>query len=199
MTDFNILKNFVLNSNLIESIYAIKGEYEYDNHLNITIKIEEASNKGIIVHPLTIHSELMKNVINHPGNYRIVKIWVGDEDDFIGVLYIEKNMSKWFDSLKNDILNLQKIKIIDTETKINIENLSWHYHHWFECIHPFIDGNGRTGRLILNNIRRVFDLPWLIIKGTPPNEKILIKEHKEYYDSIKNWKNKNKNVLITKL
>lgn len=35
-----------------------------------------------------------------------------------------------------------------------------HHHAWFERIHPFVDGNGRTGRLVLNFM--------LLQRGYPP-------------------------------
>jgi Fic family protein len=44
-------------------------------------------------------------------------------------------------------------------------------HHRFECIHPFIDGNGRTGRLALNLL--------LVRLGYPPV--IVFKRHREAY------------------
>lgn len=44
-------------------------------------------------------------------------------------------------------------------------------HHRFECVHPFIDGNGRTGRLALNLL--------LVRLGHPPV--IVFKRHREAY------------------
>jgi Fic family protein len=44
-------------------------------------------------------------------------------------------------------------------------------HHRFECIHPFIDGNGRTGRLAMNLL--------LVRLGYPPV--IVFKRHREAY------------------
>ncbi len=42
---------------------------------------------------------------------------------------------------------------------------SWKAHHVrFEKIHPFIDGNGRMGRILLNWQRASVDLPLLVIK-----------------------------------
>ena len=49
------------------------------------------------------------------------------------------------------------------------------FHLEFEGIHPFIDGNGRTGRLILN-----LDL---IRNGYPPIN-VKFTERKRYYDAF---------------
>ncbi|MDE1855896.1 MAG: Fic family protein [Candidatus Micrarchaeota archaeon] len=49
-------------------------------------------------------------------------------------------------------------------------------HNQFEVIHPFQDGNGRVGRLILNNI--------LLKYGLPPVN-IELKNRKAYYDALR--------------
>lgn len=60
------------------------------------------------------------------------------------------------------------------ETMNSIERIA-RFHLEFEGIHPFIDGNGRTGRLILN-----LDL---IRNGYPPIN-IKFTDRKRYYDSF---------------
>jgi Fic family protein len=58
-----------------------------------------------------------------------------------------------------------------------LERIAW-FHLVFEGIHPFIDGNGRTGRLIMN-----FDL---MQNGYPPvNIKFI--DRKRYYDAFDNY------------
>ncbi len=51
-------------------------------------------------------------------------------------------------------------------------------HNQFENIHPFADGNGRVGRIILNNI---------LIKQEFPPININIKNQLEYYDSLQEY------------
>ena len=56
---------------------------------------------------------------------------------------------------------VSEIKKIDKE---NIINLSAKIHAGFEKIHPFSDGNGRVGRLLMNAIFLEFNFAPAIIK-----------------------------------
>jgi len=49
-------------------------------------------------------------------------------------------------------------------------------HAFFEEIHPFIDRNGRTGRILLNYILRSKGYPLVIIKGTDKKSRFTTKD-----------------------
>jgi len=53
-------------------------------------------------------------------------------------------------------------------------------HNQFENIHPFQDGNGRVGRLLLNNI---------LLKHNLPPVNIELKKRSEYYRSLQAYEN----------
>jgi len=57
-------------------------------------------------------------------------------------------------------------------------------HNQFELIHPFEDGNGRVGRLILNNV---------LIKHKLPPVNIELKNRRTYYNALRSYQ-KNRNI-----
>jgi fido (protein-threonine AMPylation protein) len=60
------------------------------------------------------------------------------------------------------------------------------HHAWFERIHPFVDGNGRVGRLVLNFL--------LVQRGYPPA--VILKEQRSrYLKALRNADNGNPQPL----
>lgn len=121
------------------------------------------------------------------GNYRKIQNYIGD---MIRVTYIPcspeevpERMEKYINELQKDhARDLGNIK----SSKINwielFHNLAKH-HIEFEKIHPFIDGNGRTGRLLL-----IYEM---ISLGLLPMD-IRYEERDRYYAAIKIYSEKDK-------
>ncbi len=91
---------------------------------------------------LETHGILMKDLAYaSPGRYRDVRVRVGN--------HIPPNPSL-VPSLMNELFDF-----IHTNENSEVITAAW-AHICFESIHPFADGNGRTGRSLVNNI---FNLP----------------------------------------
>jgi Fic family protein len=93
---------------------------------------------------------------------------------------------------------------IFVEKNFNLEYLSL-LHGFFEEIHPFSDGNGRTGRILLNYFLISKGYPPVIIKGDEDNKKLYYKGLEEIdiqlSEIFKKYENKppKKEEVINKL
>jgi Fic family protein len=109
-----------------------------------------------------LHSFVLINDAKNKGSYRTVEVAIlGAAHALTPHYLIREEMERLLDDYKN---MKQSKHIIEAAAE---------FHLRFEGIHPFIDGNGRTGRLILNLE--------LIKKGFLPVN-IKFADRKKYYD-----------------
>ena len=111
-----------------------------------------------------IHSLVLMNRPEDKGVYRRIPVRImGAYTEPVQPYMIEPKMTEL---LENNMARENKMSIIERIALFHLE---------FEGIHPFIDGNGRTGRLILN-----LDL---IRNGYPPIN-VKFTDRKRYYDAF---------------
>lgn len=126
---------------------------------------------------LNIHSLVLIDRPEAKGKYRNVPVRILGTNAKPSEPYLIKpqieNLLNWYNQIKIDII--EKIAL---------------FHLKFESIHPFLDGNGRIGRLILN-----FEL---MKQGFPPIN-IKYKDRRRYYDAFKAYKETEDSSLMTDL
>jgi Fic family protein len=76
------------------------------------------------------------------------------------VVTLLRELVNWYNKYKNEYPGILLAAVI---------------HNQFENIHPFADGNGRVGRILLNNV--------LLKNGLPPLN-IDLKNQREYYETL---------------
>lgn len=90
-----------------------------------------------------IHYTLMQHESKaNPGEFRTVQNWIGSKDKK-NARYVAPSIEKMQDLL-GKLEKFMHNKTIDPLIKIAIT------HYQFEAIHPFIDGNGRLGRIMID-------------------------------------------------
>ena len=126
-----------------------------------------------------IHEVLMENVRGQdktPGEFRHSQNWIGPANCSLkDARYIPPNV----DDMQNAMSDLDKFinENLDYDPLIRVALI----HYQFETIHPFLDGNGRIGRLLI--------LLYLMEQGLLAKPVIYIsyflkKNQVEYYDRI---------------
>lgn len=119
---------------------------------------------------LIAHKTMMQSLVDHPGQWRTGGVGVFGEAGCIHVAppanLVPTLIAELFEWLKC------------SDDHLLIRSCVFHYE--FEFIHPFIDGNGRTGRLwqslILSKLHPLF--------SHLPVENMVYTNQQEYYDAI---------------
>lgn len=135
----------------------IEGEYSneaYRDHLDAWDKTRSWGNTISLNKLLDCHKELLKTLRpDIAGKLRNVDVWIGGKpcpSPYKAAAMLEE----WIKKYKNvNVFNGAE----------DIEEAIWQAHIEYENIHPFEDGNGRTGRCIMNWQRMMHGLPIIII------------------------------------
>jgi len=126
-----------------------------------------------------IHAVLLENVRGqekNPGEFRRSQNWIGGQGSTLkNARYIPPNL----EDMENAMSDLEKYINADDGTAPLIKAALLHYQ--FETIHPFLDGNGRVGRLLITLFlleKKVLTVPALYISY------FLKRNRLEYYDRM---------------
>ena len=121
---------------------------------------------------LLAHTMLMEEILKNAGNYRTSNVGVGSEDGVVHVAPPHAQVS----NLMQQLFSWLKTSDIHPLIKSSI------FHYEFEFIHPFIDGNGRIGRLWQSLIL----YEWKSIFSAIPIESVVKDTQQGYYDALEN-------------
>lgn len=131
------------------------------------------------------HGILMENVRGRekrPGEFRHSQNWIGGEGSTLKTArYIPPNP----EDMENAMSDLEKYMNGDDTLDYLVRIALIHYQ--FETIHPFLDGNGRIGRLLITLFlmeKKVLTTPALYVSY------FLKKNRVEYYDRMTGVRNK---------
>ena len=131
------------------------------------------------------HEVLMSGVRGqekNPGEFRTSQNWIGSAGSSLkNARYIPPNP----EDMINAMSDLEKYINSDDSLDMLIQAALLHYQ--FETIHPFLDGNGRVGRLLITLFlmeKKVLNSPALYISY------YLKKNRIEYYDRMSEVRNK---------
>jgi Fic family protein len=159
----------ILSNGELKRKVNIREIYEAKNLAQITETLLEKNNQKLSVKwILELHKILLTNIDNTiAGRFRTGKEWVR-VGNHLGANPLFVN------TLMNDLVNHYN-KEINQDFLDKIAR----FHAEFETIHPFCDGNGRIGRVLINLQLANLNLPPIIIQNKS--------KRKDYYPLFVNY------------
>lgn len=189
------LSEFIANSNAIEgSTLTVKDTYNYlfedvtpsgasKKELFMATNLLEAWNYVEINNSrmpsekdlLELHKLVNKGIEEQAtlGQYKKVQNYIG-ETLTTSHLFVKEKMRKLIRWIHSAARNINEFEA------------AFQSHAQFEIIHPFVDGNGRVGRLLLN---------WILIKHRLEPLAIRVKDRAEYIEALENSRKGKKEAI----
>ena len=160
----------------------LKDHLEAVGHRDAFLYVQEIAQSNVAISESVIkniHSLVLMNRPEDKGVFRKIPVRImGAYTEPVQPYLIEP---KIFELIATNEERANTMHIIERIARFHLE---------FEGIHPFIDGNGRTGRLLLN-----LDL---IQNGFPPIN-VKFTDRKRYYDAFDAYYKENNHLPMTEL
>lgn len=174
-----LLKDGIISSHRSSTEHnEIERLFKAWNEMLNTLKTNKVPSEELIIN---IHNTIFLGC-ESAGKYRQMNIPIGDmfDNPFLTPNFekVEQLMKEYISNIQNDLSNMFKLKKDNSIDWSDTFNTLAKHHIEFERIHPFIDGNGRVGRLLLN-----FELMSL---GLAPID-IRYDISKNYYSAFKKY------------
>jgi Fic family protein len=179
--------NKAITQNIAYGSKPIKDYIEAKNHADaFKVVLQLSDNKRNITENdiLAIHKQILKGIDeDFSGRYRNVRVRIS------GSQTILPNSAKVYDLMRDFMKWLKTSKLCPIQKAL-------YAHLKFVSIHPFIDGNGRTARLLINLILLKNGLLPLIIRPRDRNQYVDVIEEAQLTGSSKNYDKFMLNVYI---
>jgi Fic family protein len=191
-----------LNPSIVRKLndqFALEWTYNSNAIEGNTLSLQETEiviNNGITIGGKTVNEHL--EAINHREGISLIERIIENQQELSEdvIKDVHRIILKGIDDLEAGCYRRTNVRIVgarmippqavkinklmeelmtwyyENMTVLSIPELSAQFHYKFVCIHPFIDGNGRVARLLMNLI--------LMKNGFPPTV-ILKVDRKKYY------------------
>ncbi|MBS3073930.1 Fic family protein [Candidatus Pacearchaeota archaeon] len=162
--------DIIINEGLTPEGKTIKEINEAKNHLEAVKFLKDYKGKLNELLILRLHAIILKNISeNFAGRYREnpVRIFRSDAEfpEAPLVPQLVKNLVYWYKE------NRKKIHLFEMAVAFSMK---------FVSIHPFVDGNGRVSRLLMNFILKKNNYPWI---------NLYVKQRAEYLKAVREANN----------
>ncbi|MCL2335472.1 MAG: Fic family protein [Endomicrobia bacterium] len=164
----------ILLRNQINKDHSLREVFEAKNLAKITeVLLDKPKEELTIELILSLHKILLTNIADAAaGRFRSGKEWVR-----VGA-HIGANPA-FTNKLMTELVNKYNAK-----DKIYFLDKIAYFHAEFEIIHPFCDGNGRIGRVLINQQLMKINYPPIIVQNK--------NKRSDYYPLFDDYKTKNK-------
>lgn len=179
MNSDDALRYAVKHSNLIER--EPPSGPSFDNHLRAALLARTAAEEKQLLHPRVLHTLLLEGLPSDPGHpivpgaYRDVDVYVVQAGGQRHVFPPHQQVPALLGGLWSKLWEAQHYG----RPNLRDDLVRWSFHAHFEAIHPFQDGNGRTGRLLWWNTE--------MLVGTAITV-IAYEERHNYYERLELWR-----------
>ncbi|MBI5148675.1 Fic family protein [Candidatus Pacearchaeota archaeon] len=169
--------NLILNESIVPEGKTIREINEAKNHIGAINFLKGYNGDLNEMFILKIHSIILKDISERfAGRYRETSVRIFRSDtkfpDFEKVPQLIKNLIYWYK------LNKPKMHPFELAIIVSMKLVS---------IHPFVDGNGRVSRLIMNFLFKKKKYPWI---------NIYMKQRTEYLKAVREANDGNYKLIL---